>query len=168
MSLVKEGAPVARLRARQPGVGIIQVTMECIQGVCHPGLTQLHDEVTVTVLPRLRLVYPSNCGHLLLPCGGVAKIRTNRSVNYHEIYHIQFGFHRDGMSRISYKLLVPDNEFKPVTIATTGEVHAGSSVGHAVVMVTSHESSSGFNQSVMAYIEVCTMYVSMFSILLCN
>ena len=55
------------------------------------------------------------------------------------------------MSRISYKL---NNE--PVTITTSGEVHAGSSVGHAVVMVTSHESiaSSGFNQSVMAYIEV--------------
>ena len=58
------------------------------------------------------------------------------------------------MSRMSYKLLLPNNEFKPVTIATSGEVYASSSVGHAVVMVTSHESSSGFNQSVMAYIEV--------------
>ena len=58
------------------------------------------------------------------------------------------------MSRMSYKLLLPNNEYKPVTITTSGEVHAGSSVGHAVVMVTSHESSSGFNQSVMAYIEV--------------
>lgn len=58
------------------------------------------------------------------------------------------------MSRISYKLLVPNDGFKPVTITTSGEVHAGSSVGHAVVMVTSHELSSGFNQSVMAYIEV--------------
>jgi len=55
---------------------------------------------------------------------------------------------------MSYKLLLPNNEFKPVTIATSGEVYASSSVGHAVVMVTSHESSSGFNQSVMAYIEV--------------
>ena len=83
MSLVKEGAPVARLHARQPGVGIIHVTMECIQGVCHPGLTQLHDEVTVTVLPRLQLVYPSDCGRLLLPCNSVAKIQTNRSYIYH-------------------------------------------------------------------------------------
>ena len=49
-------------------------------------------------------------------------------------------------------------EYKPVTITSSGEVHAGSSVGHAVVMVTSHESNSGFNQSVMAYIEVWPMY----------
>ena len=78
MSLIKEGAPVARLHARQPGVGVVHVTMECVQGVCHPGISRLHDEVTVTVLPRLRLVYPSNCGHLLLPSNGVAKIQTNR------------------------------------------------------------------------------------------
>ena len=50
--------------------------------------------------------------------------------------------------------MVPNDDFKPVTITTSGEVQAGSSIGHAVVMVTSHESSSGFNQSVMAYIEV--------------
>ena len=80
MSLIKEGAPVARLHARQPGVGVVHVTMECVQGVCHPGISRLHDEVTVTVLPRLRLVYPSNCGHLLLPSNGVAKIQTNRFV----------------------------------------------------------------------------------------
>ena len=76
--MIKEGAPVARLHARQPGVGVVHVTMECVQGVCRPGLSHLHDEVTVTVLPRLRLVYPSNCGHLLLPSNGVAKIQTNR------------------------------------------------------------------------------------------
>ena len=62
------------------------------------------------------------------------------------------------MSRISYKLLLANNEVTPVTITTSGEVHAGSSIGHAVVMVTSHESASGFNQSVMAHIEVWLMY----------
>ena len=81
MSLKKEGAPVARLHARQPGVGMVHVTMECVQGVCHPGISHLHDEVTVTVLPRLRLLYPSDCGHLLLPSNGVAKIQTNRLVS---------------------------------------------------------------------------------------
>lgn len=80
MSLVKEGAPVARLHARQPGMGVVHVTMECDQEVCHPGISHLHDEVTVTVFPRLQLVYPSNCGHLLLPSNGVAKIQTNRLV----------------------------------------------------------------------------------------
>lgn len=79
MSLVKEGAPIARLHARQPGVGVVHVTMECVKEVCHHGIGHLNDEVTVTVLPRLQLVYPSNCGHLLLPSNGVAKIQTNRS-----------------------------------------------------------------------------------------
>lgn len=59
------------------------------------------------------------------------------------------------MSKMSYKLLTPSNEFKPVTVTTSGEVQAGSSVGHVVVMVTSHELNSGFNQSVMAHVEVC-------------
>ena len=80
MSLIKEGAPVARLHARQPGVGVVHVTMECVHVVCQPGINHLHDEVTVTVLPQLRLVYPSDCGHLLLPSNGVAKIQTNRLV----------------------------------------------------------------------------------------
>lgn len=81
MSLLKEGAAVARLHARQPGVGVVHVTMECVERVCHPGIITSYDEVTVTVLPRLRLVYPSNCGHLLLPSNGVAKIQTNRLVS---------------------------------------------------------------------------------------
>lgn len=80
MSLVEEGAPIARLHARQPGVGVVQVTMECIHGICVPGQASLSDEVQVTVLPRLQLLYPSNCGHLLLPSDGVAKIQTNRFV----------------------------------------------------------------------------------------
>jgi len=61
------------------------------------------------------------------------------------------------MSKMSYKLLSTNNEFKPVTVTTSGEVHAESSVGHAVVMVTSHELNSGFNQSVMAHVEVCVV-----------
>ena len=75
---MEEGAPIARLHARQPGVGVVQVTMECSHGICVPGLDRLSDELQVTVLPRLQLLYPSNCGHLLLPSNGVAKIQTNR------------------------------------------------------------------------------------------
>ncbi|XP_065903533.1 nuclear pore membrane glycoprotein 210-like isoform X3 [Dysidea avara] len=138
VSLVEEGAPIARLHARQPGVGVVQVTMECSHGICVPGLDRLSDELQVTVLPRLQLLYPSNCGHLLLPSNGVAKIQTNR----------------DGMSKMSYKLLSASNQFRSIIVTSSGEVQAGSSVGHAVVMVTSHELNSGFNQSVMAHVEV--------------
>lgn len=77
---MEEGAPVARLHARQPGVGVVRVTMQCIHGICVTGLNHLSDELQVTVLPRLQLLYPSNCGHLLLPTNGVAKIQTNRLV----------------------------------------------------------------------------------------
>ena len=59
------------------------------------------------------------------------------------------------MSKMSYKLLSLNNEYKVVTVTKSGEVRAESSIGHAVVMVTSHELNSGFNQSVMAHVEVC-------------
>ena len=58
------------------------------------------------------------------------------------------------MSKMSYKLLSASNQFRSIIVTSSGEVQAGSSVGHAVVMVTSHELNSGFNQSVMAHVEV--------------
>jgi len=70
--------------------------MECVQGVCHPGISHLRDEATVIVLPQLRLVYPSNCGYLLLPSNGVTKIQTNRLViivrhTINEVVSIEMG-----------------------------------------------------------------------------
>ena len=66
-----------RLRTRNPGQGVVRVTMRCPPGVCDPEEGLFSDEVNVKVFPPLKLVNPVN-GHLLLPQNGITRIRTNR------------------------------------------------------------------------------------------
>ncbi len=66
-----------RLRTRNPGQGVVRVTMRCPPGVCDPEEGLFSDEVNVKVFPPLKLVNPVN-GRLLLPQNGITRIRTNR------------------------------------------------------------------------------------------
>ena len=63
---------------------------------------------------------------------------------------------RDGIARMSYQLLLPDETDPNLIILTSlGQITTSGINGHAVVMVTSYESESSFNQSISIHVEVC-------------
>ena len=76
----------ARLRTRNPGQGIIRVTVKCPPGLCVPDEGTFIDQVEVRVFAPLRLINPFD-GQLLLPQNGNTRIRTNRFVC---VFFLQF------------------------------------------------------------------------------
>ena len=57
---------------------------------------------------------------------------------------------------MSYQLLYPsESDTDMIALATNGLVTTSTINGHAVVMVTTFEVDSGFNQSVSVHLEVC-------------
>lgn len=136
ISLQEEQDFGAFLRTRNPGQGIIQLTAVCQPGACHPDEATFTDHVQVQVFPPLRLVRPAN-GHFLLPHNGEARIVTSQ----------------DGVSRLSYQLLRSDRH-DLISVSPQGEIKTAAVNGHAVVMVTEHETDLGLNQTVLVHVEV--------------
>ncbi|XP_019850460.1 PREDICTED: nuclear pore membrane glycoprotein 210-like [Amphimedon queenslandica] len=140
ISLENEKDFAARLRTRNPGWGSIKVTVKCPPGACIPDEASFTDEITVTVFAKLRLITPSD-SHFLLPHNGHAKIITNR----------------DGVSDISYELVqgCSLDEGEPVVrLLPSGDIFTAGFNGHAVVMVTAHETGIRLNQSIIVHVEV--------------
>ena len=77
MSLQEERDFPTLLRTRNPGQGVIQVSMKCPPGFCIPDEGTFNDQVDIRVFSLLKLINPSD-GHLLLPQNGNTRIRTNR------------------------------------------------------------------------------------------
>ena len=77
VSLEEERDFPARIHARNPGVGEIQLTAECPPDVCSEDRVIFTDRVQVQVLTPLRLTNPPD-GYFLLPQYSTAKIQTNR------------------------------------------------------------------------------------------
>ena len=60
---------------------------------------------------------------------------------------------------MSYQLLAPEaTDPNLIVLSSLGQVTTAGINGHAVVMVTSFESESSFNQSVSVHVEVCPVF----------
>jgi nuclear pore complex protein Nup210 len=142
VALDEEKDFAARLHTRNPGVGEIQLEAKCPPGVCTPDEATFQDRVQVQVLSKLILKSPQD-GYFLLPQYSSARIETNR----------------DGIARMSYQLLAPEaTDPNLIVLSSLGQVTTAGINGHAVVMVTSFESESSFNQSVSVHVEVCPVF----------